>query len=142
MKKLLTLTIGILLLGNLVAQIPLKVYKTLEIKNGDTTEVNESFTHVIIKSRRNTVTLSLEAREPAIDLKVKLDKFKLRELDSESFSKWDRKQICDNKKLGDIEIRHNWLHGYIKIDSNKDGKADKLILLSPADEKETEIYLY
>ena len=68
MKKLLTVSIGILLMSNLFAQTPYKVDKTLELVGGELTEVENYLTNITprLSATGKFVKIVIENR----DLKV------------------------------------------------------------------------
>lgn len=144
MKKAALLTLAILLSSVTFAQTPFKVHKILDItESGDTIVNNDvDVNKIYIKSRGNNVKISLHAFYPEMDIDKTMMKIKVFVTDAIYHDNWDSEKFCESKKGAKLEVRHDWLHGYIKMDLNKDGKFDHIILLGPIDEEPLTTYLY
>ena len=128
MKKLLTLTIGILLTSILFAQTPFTVDKVLKIENGDTITSYSQFDELGIKLKNSKAygDIQLIFENSEVNLKKKTT---IKVVDSKYFDRDDTKYICYSEDLGNIEIRHNFLTGYIKFDKDEDGEFEEIFVL-------------
>ena len=135
MKKILTLTSGILLSGILLSQVPFEVEKELNVsKDGDTTEVISNITNVgfIFKSKAKDsfVKLILENRDFGVKVNTKKIKLVKYETPGEGLGGLTV-YTCESEELGNVVIEEELqtMTGKIKFDRNRDGIFEEILVL-------------
>jgi hypothetical protein len=132
MKKLLIVTIGILLSGVLSAQVPFDVEKTIKVENGAEREVISEMTNVSFKllSSLDHIKIVLENREFDFVFKSKkLDIVKY-ETPGEGIGGLTI-YTCESKELGNVIIEEELytMTGKIKFDRDRDGEYEEILVL-------------
>lgn len=135
MKNTKRVLLAILLLTSLnaVAQIPFEVDKILEIRNGDTVEVDKDLTKIGIKQKFNTgkdyIKIFFISDRPELIKPIKFRSKKLEIIESDFNEEWGGTFLCSNNETGTIKVVHDWMKGEIHYDSNSDGLFEKIIVL-------------
>ena len=133
MKKIATLTIGILLSGVLLAQVPYEVDKTLKVVDGVEKEVTSTLTNITFKILSDLDHLKIVFENEDFDIKVKPKKLDI--------VKYERTEggiggltiyTCNSEEMGDVIIESELLTmtGKIKFDRDRDGVYEETLILN------------
>ena len=132
MKKVLALTIGILIVSTSFAQVPFDVDKKLHVSGNDTVQVESDATNISVKMSSDTKHLKLVVENRDHGVKVKSKKMLITNYKKPGAGIGGKRiYTCKDTNLGHVEIEEELVSmtGLLKIDRDKDGVYEEIFVL-------------